>query len=63
VDANVRAHSLRHHWLCSRAFKPSLSNILTTPVRDYLDPLIHDGKPRLDDLLIRYYGAGRQSAP
>jgi putative DNA primase/helicase len=28
------------------------------PVRNYLDALTHDGSPRIDDLLIRYYGAG-----
>jgi hypothetical protein len=27
------------------------------PVRDYLDSLVWDGTPRLDDLLISYYGA------
>jgi predicted P-loop ATPase len=28
------------------------------PVRNYLDPLIHDGVPRIDDLFVTYFGAG-----
>jgi len=61
-DANLRVYMEENYGLTGKdKLKDAVVAVLTRhmkhPIRDYLNSLVWDGKPRLDTLIINYVGA------